>query len=356
MVEVNNQQIENSEHYPFMTRSLIDLYNKGTLTNVAGILVEPEYGYMSRIKYINDSYRITFGNDLGLNPGAAAELAKDKGFTKFVLRKMGVECPAGTEFLLPWWADTVLASPRLKSSVIPRTTDQAGEFIEDKLGYPVYVKPVDGSKGANVFKVDNPQELNDAMSVFEKNKVRVITVEEQIKMPDYRIVTLDGEPISVYQRVPLSVSGDGKKTIRQLLLDLQVQFEQEGRDTRISINDERLQNFLRRNKQELSHIVSEGETLILADISNLSAGGTSIDVTDKVAARWTHLAANIANNFNLRLCGVDLACSDITDEFAEYSVIEVNAAPGLDHYASSGEAQAKIVQDLFAKVFNALPI
>ncbi len=66
-------------------------------------------------------------------------------------------------------------------------------------------------------------------------------------------------------------------------------------------------------------------------------------------------ASTIANNFNLRLCGVDLACADITDPDSDYSVLEVNASPGLDHYAASGAKQHQIVRDLYTKVFNALP-
>jgi hypothetical protein len=37
-----------------------------------------------------------------------------------------------------------------------------------------------------------------------------------------------------------------------------------------------------------------------------------------------------------------------------YSVIEVNATPGLDHYASSGVEQSRIVDQLYTKVLNTL--
>jgi glutathione synthase/RimK-type ligase-like ATP-grasp enzyme len=64
------------------------------------------------------------------------------------------------------------------------------------------------------------------------------------------------------------------------------------------------------------------------------------------------LAAFVAESFNLRLCGLDLACEDINDPDSAYFVIEVNGAPGLDHYAMAGDAQQKIVDDLYTKVFN----
>jgi len=35
-------------------------------------------------------------------------------------------------------------------------------------------------------------------------------------------------------------------------------------------------------------------------------------------------------------------------------LFEVNAAPGLDHYARSGKAQEKIVEDMYLKVLKSL--
>lgn len=347
--------IENSERFPYVTRNLIDLLNQGVLTNVRNVLVEPEYGYMSRIAYNNDTYRIIYGNDLGLNTGAAANLAKDKGYTKFMLRNMSVNCPVGTEFLLPWWSDIITSTPRYRENLKPRTTDQCTKYIEENLGYPVYVKPVDGSNGSNVFKIDSSHQLKAAITVFEEKKIRVITVEEQITMPDYRIVILDGEPISAYLRHPLSVQGDGKSTLRELLLDLQSQYEKDGRDTRIFANEDRIISYLKNKNLDLNHIIAKDSNMVLSDISNLSAGGTLRDVSHEISERWTELAIYIAHNFNLRLCGLDLACDDITDNQANYSVLEVNAAPGLDHYAASGATQAKIVQELYTRVFNAIP-
>jgi hypothetical protein len=67
------------------------------------------------------------------------------------------------------------------------------------------------------------------------------------------------------------------------------------------------------------------------------------------------MAAYVASNFNLRLCGLDMGCADITDGNSPYSVLEVNHAPGLDHYALSGEAQKRLVHEFYTKVLNALP-
>ncbi|KKP88173.1 MAG: hypothetical protein UR91_C0025G0014, partial [Candidatus Nomurabacteria bacterium GW2011_GWC2_35_8] len=37
-----------------------------------------------------------------------------------------------------------------------------------------------------------------------------------------------------------------------------------------------------------------------------------------------------------------------------YFIIEINAAPGLDHYVTTGKAQKEIVESMYLKVLKAL--
>lgn len=58
---------------------------------------------------------------------------------------------------------------------------------------------------------------------------------------------------------------------------------------------------------------------------------------------------------NLRLCGVDLIVDgDIADKPRNYWILEINASPGLDHYAKLGNEQAEIVKGLYLKVLKHL--
>ncbi len=349
---MSTPEIVDREHYPYVTRVLIDLYNEGKLTNVDNIIIEPEYGYVVRLDYADGGHRITYGNDLGLNSGAACDLAKDKGYTKFMLRAIGVNCPDGEEFLLPWWAEQIGPTQIKRGNTTLRTTDTAADWVSDNLGWPVYIKPVQGSKGGDVYRVGDRDLLDTTLSGYEQKRIRVAVIEEAINLPDYRLVMLDSSLISAYRRIPLSVTGDGLHNIGWLVEELQRTYEAEGRDTRLNAQDPRILQHLSSQGLGLS-FVPDSECLVgLASISNLSVGGTSEDVTDRVDQSWIDLAAKIAANFNLRLCGIDLACGDIANAKSAYSVLEVNAAPGLDHYASSGEVQRKIVADLYTLVLN----
>lgn len=349
------QQLTVPDHYPYVTRSLLALYESDRLPNVRDIIVEPEYGYVTNIQYVDGSHRVTHGNDLGLNSGAAADTVSDKGHTKFFLRKWGIACPEGDEFLTAWWAQTIAAGRLSHSNVEMRTTERAAGYINDKIGYPVYVKPVDGSKGGGIHKVYDESHLQSVLADYEERRIRVAMVESPVNMPDYRVVTLDGELISAYRRVPLSVTGDGERTIHSLLAAKQQLYYEQGRDTRIDLEDERIARYLSHKGLDLQTVPTHGDEVIVAAISNLSAGGTSEDITGIIHERWVELASRVAGSFSLRLCGLDLACEDITSPDSDYSVIEVNAAPGLDHYASSGDQQREIVDALYARVFNAMP-
>jgi D-alanine-D-alanine ligase-like ATP-grasp enzyme len=339
-------------HYPYVSRMLLELFQEGQLPDVSSIEAEERYGYAVRITYADGGIRLTFGNDVGLNPGAACDVVSDKDYAKSFLRRRGVACPRGSAFCLPWWADEIRGSlQRLDVSAIA-TTDEV-EACAEALGYPVYVKAANGSKGSGVWRCDDGDELTQAVADLDARRVKVALVEETIPLPDYRLVFLDGALISAYERVPLSVVGDGTSSIAKLLARLQERFDDEGRDTRIAVSDPRIVRRLSRAGLTLETVPERRRTVRLHDISNLSAGGVARDVTTVVAPRWTGLGAEIAHTFALRFCGVDLCCSDITAADADYSVLEVNAAPGLDHYAAVGPEQTAVVRDLYRRVFAA---
>lgn len=346
---------EPQPYYHVTVNHVLKLFHEGALGNVAKVEVEPDYGYAARLTYTDGSVRIIYGYDLGLNPAAAYYLAKDKGYTKMLLRAIGVNCPDGAEFLLPWWHQQI-GVPQLKiGNPNVRSSDAAPDYVEHELGYPVYVKPVEGSQGQDIFFVRNREELMAVLASYETKRVRVAVIEQPVALPDYRIVCLDGRLISAYRRIPLAVTGDGRQTIRELLAALQQRYEQEGRDVHLDVDDPRLKSYMAQHDLTAESVPVAGERVTLAAISNLSAGGTSEDVTGTIHPRWVELAGYVARNFSLRLIGLDLACADITNPDADYSVLEVNGSPGLDHYASSGDKQRHVVDQLYVEVLNAFP-
>ncbi len=341
-------------HFPFVTRKLLELWDEGRLPNVAGVEVEPEYGYVARIRYRSGAVRIIRGSDVGLNAGAACELAKDKAYVKHFLRRSGFECPRGEAFLLPWWAEEIMPRLAERGFTRPRTTDGAAEYAAG-LGFPVYLKPIDGAQGRGVWRCDSAARIQPVIDHYAEQRIRLMVVEEAVDLPDHRLVVLRDRLISAYTRFPLNLTGDGTATVAELLSGLQRGFRLSGRPTTIDAADARIAARLARAGLDLGSVPRRGETVVLHDISNLAAGGTALDVTATVHPRWVRLALDVTAELGLTFSGVDLACADVTDPDAPYSVLEVNSSPGLDHYGSVGAEQRAVVDGLYALILNEPP-
>lgn len=307
--------------------------------------VEPRYHYAAQIVLPNGKKRYFRGTNFDLNPLGAAEIAKDKAYAAYFMKKMGYRVVQGESFFSKEWAETIQSR---------RTVKDAYRYAR-KLGFPVIVKPNSKSQGAGVCLVHNRTEFSRAVSEIEK-KDRVFLVQRVSHGGDYRIVVLDNKIISAYERLPLTVAGDGKSTIKNLLKRKQAIFKKTGRDTIIKLDDFRIPLHLKHRGITLRTILPKGETVTLLDNRNLSSGGDAVDVTKKIHPSFCKLAIRLTSDMGLRYCGVDLMVQgNITKPLKNnYQIIEINAAPGIDNYAKVGKQQKKIVEGMYLKVLKAL--
>ena len=312
----------------------------------AKVLLEPKWGIVGQIIFKNGRHSYFRYNTLDLNPVGSSDIAKDKDYANFFMNSMGYPIvPGGKTFYSDEWAKAIGA----KNSDI-----HAAYAYAEKLGFPVIVKPNGGSQGFGVALVHNKREFYRALKIaFTSDKV--VLVQRQVQGKDYRIVVLDDKIISAYERIPLNVIGDGKSTITQLLKKKQRTFVATSRDTQIDTEDPRIILKLKRQGFKLASIPLKGSKVFLLDNANLSTGGDSVDMTGKVHPVFKKIAINLTKDMGLRLCGVDLMIDgDITEKPNKYWVLEVNAGPGLDHYAKIGKQQQKIVEDLYFEALKHL--
>jgi D-alanine-D-alanine ligase-like ATP-grasp enzyme len=223
-----------------------------------------------------------------------------------------------------------------------------------KLGFPVMVKPNSGSQGVGVAKVYTRRDFYRAMRfIFARDRVALVQV--PVLGKEYRIVVLDEKVISAYQRIPLNIVGDGRSTVRQLLAKKQKQFVSTERDTIIRAEDDRIAENLVRAGFTMRSVLPVGQQVYLLDNANLSTGGDAVDVTKAIHPDFKKIAVNLTKDMGLRICGVDIMVSgDIAERASKYWILEINAAPGLDHYVKTGTAQRKIVEDMYREVLKAL--
>jgi D-alanine-D-alanine ligase-like ATP-grasp enzyme len=313
----------------------------------AKVVVEPEWGIASQIIYSNGIVRSLRMYSLDLNHIASADIARDKDYAKFFMKKKGYPVAPGQTIFEKNWARVVKSK---------RTISYAVNYAK-KLGFPVIVKPNSKSQGADVYLVWNKKELLFAFhKIFHVDKMAII--EQYLSGRDYRIVVLDGEIISAYQRIPLSVKGDGKNSILSLLKQKQKFFISSQRDTKINFSDPRIKMKLKRQNFSFKSVLSKNRQIFLLDNANLSTGGDALDVTGTIHQGFSKIAIRLTRDMGLRIAGVDIMVTkgDITKnpKDCSYYIIEINAAPGLDHYVTTGATQRQNIEAMYLKVLKAL--
>ena len=312
----------------------------------AQVVFEPVWRVVGCIIYESGQRRYFRNSTLDINRMGASEISRDKGYSKFFLRLLGYPVVKGNNFYSRPWCRDIGSKKNI---------DQAYRYAR-KLGLPVFVKPNSKSRGVGVAKVYTRAEFYHAMrQIFTDDKVAL--VEQAITdAKDYRIVVLDRKVISAYERIPLNVVGDGRSSIRLLLKKKAQRFRDSGRDSRLNLNDSRLLGKLRRQGFSLASKLTAGHRVFLLDNANLSSGGESEDITSDIHPGFRRLAVGVARGMGLRLCGVDVLVKggSLAEKPREFYILEVNSAPGLDHYATIGQEQKQIVESLYLKVIKAM--
>lgn len=327
---------------PFVPRLL------ARIADQAGVRVElePEFEFAGRIIFPDGNFHLFRAGNLNINRAGSVAIAEDKNYTSYFLRKAGLKVPRELTFFSEFLAQNLAPHKR-------RSEQDACEFAAG-IGFPVIVKPNDGSLGTFVVKAHRPGDiLSAAARIFTKHHVAL--VQEFRSGNDYRIVVLGDEIISAYQRIPLHVVGDGRSTIDELIVRKRNGLVALGRpNSEIDPSDVRMDAVLARCGLNRTSILPDGSVQRLLDNANLSSGGDAIDITSQLHPSFAELAIKATRALGLSLCGVDIICDDATRPSADYAILELNAAPGLDNYASVGEEQSRRVDEMFLKIVKFL--
>ena len=323
-----------------------DMFEKLAPKIGARVVMEPDWNIVGQIIFKNGRKRYFRYSAMDLNPLGSSLLAKDKDYANYFMGRMKYPVISGKTFYSSDWAKAINSK---------LTIDAAYSYacrISKNFSKPVIVKPNNGQQGKGVALVHTKQEFYRALKeIFKSDPVAL--VQEQVKGRDYRIVVLDAEVVAAYERIPLSVIGNGKSTIMQLLKQKQKEFRGSSRDIRIDMSDSRIIEKLKRARLSLTSIPPKDLKVFLLDNANMSSGGESVDVTKTMHASFKKIAVQLTKDMGLRFCGVDLMIEgDVSSKVGKYHVLEINAAPGLDHYSKMGMAQKRTVQELYLQTLK----
>ena len=211
----------------------------------------------------------------------------------------------------------------------------------EELGFPVVVKPLAGHKGQGVTTgITNAEQTKAAfqaiVSAAEAEGVAFEggIVENEIYGTDHRLLAVGGKFAAGLERVPAYVDGNGSESIEALIAvenDKVVRLDN-ARSPLCNINiDDDLEEFLKLQNLSLDAVPKENERIYLRRVANISAGGVSINVTDKVHPKNVKLVEDIAQYFDVTCLGIDVLAEDISKPWDEgsFGIIEINAGPGV---------------------------
>jgi len=272
----------------------------------------------------------------------AYAICKDKEMTRRFLKIAGIKTTEGEKF---------------KKSEIKKAIEFA-----NKNGFPVVIKPVDGTWGKNVYLgIDTAKAAIDAISNIIK-KDPCFLVEKQFEGNEYRVLATKEKLLGIINRVPANIIGDGKSKIKELIEIKNSDPRRGGGHTKSLIKieiDTDVMNNLKKQGLSEDSIPKKGQQIFLRKNSNLSTGGDSFDITDEVHPKIKKLAPKvIAAIPGLPYGGFDLLTPEAIAQIVDLQVIDVVARLNKKEIALtiSKEVRDYLAKEGYDPKFGARPL
>ncbi|NOR60925.1 MAG: ATP-dependent carboxylate-amine ligase [Rhodobacteraceae bacterium] len=310
----------------------------------ASLFLEPVFQRAGYIEFKNGKKVFFKGTSFDINGQGAAQIAKDKDYSARFLAMSGLQVPEGV----------LCFSPRFTEKMMRKNAEAARQLTSfsnaiafaEQHGYPLIVKPNEGSEGDGVRRIVGVEDLCLHISKLFNEHERVL-VQRQYDGSDYRVVVLDGNVISAYRRIPLNIVGDGTASVIDLMQAKAKEIKNSGRNPTLVLDQFAISEFLAVSGRSSTDIPGDGEVWPLLPNANLSMGGEIEDVTDVICPEFSEISAQAASALGLRYAGVDILCSGIHQFDPSYIVLEVNSAPGLNNFGRSGKRKNDKVVELY---------
>ena len=213
---------------------------------------------------------------------------------------------------------------------IVTSEDQALQAAQ-AFGWPVVVKPsdLDRSEGVTV-GIDTQEKLLEGFRAARALSANVL-VEREVPGICYRLLIANGAFLYAISRRPVSVTGDGRRSIAALLAaraEDQVGRPHWRRVKAVTLDAPTLGSLASQGMTP-DAIPAAGQKVTLRAIESSEWGGDIDDVTDQVHPENVDIAVRAARLFGLRNAGVDLLSSDISRPWHANGAIlnELNYAP-----------------------------
>jgi len=235
---------------------------------------------------------------------------------------------------------------------------KAFDFMQKKGGSCV-IKPAAGSGAGNgvVTKITDYKRLRKA-SLWAATFSQRLLIEEEIPGDSYRLLYLNGKFLDAVRRDPPHVTGDGKHTIAELML--QENADRLKGDTIKALSplvvDYEAKLDLQKQGKKLSDRPAKGEKIRVKTVCNQNRYTENESITKTVHPSIIEAGERIADIFSLQLLGVDLITPDVTRPLKDVGGVinEINTNPGLHHHylVKNPDADVDIAGSIIQFILN----
>lgn len=269
-----------------------------------------------------------------------AKLAGDKNWTARVLRDAGLPAPV---------------------HALVHTPEQAGSAAQ-AMGWPVVVKPVRCDRGEGVtVDIRHSAQIHLAVETARRVGGSPVLVEKQVPGLCHRLLVAFGAVLYVVRRGPLSVVGDGQRSIQALVqaaADRRARQAPWERSAGDFVLDHLALEALSAAGWSATDVPTPGDTVALRPVESPAWGRHDEDVTRQTHPENAEIAVRAARLLNLEVAGIDLISTDIRQPWHANGAIinEVNYAPLLGGGETSRRHLPLFIRHLMGGADGRLPV
>ncbi|WP_114752684.1 hypothetical protein [Pleomorphovibrio marinus] len=266
-----------------------------------------------------------------------------------------------------WYKKQIPINPWVTVSTNESDFKIAEEFAR-AFDWGVVVKPIAGAGGRNVYTdISCKKELINAIHSAAQARVtntkylgpKIVMIERKFNAPDYRFFIVNGIVEGVLERVRPYIIGDGRKSISLLIQEKAIaRMHNPDLLSRPLIIDEEVYARISNEGYKMDDVLPHMRNIILRGNANISTGGESVDITDKISVKIKSFIQNgILAIPNLRTCAVDVLSknimndNDLSNSNIVFNEIESDAAMCMHHFPMRGKPR-NIAQKILTSFFE----
>ena len=111
-------------------------------------------------------------------------------------------------------------------------------------------------------KIFNQEQNLEALESYNKSNKGLYLLQQYISGKDHRVIYLDGEILTAYERIPPKITGNGELTINELIHQ---NFE--------NLDIDKITTYLKQQNLTLDSVLPQGKEFELLPTANIATGG-----------------------------------------------------------------------------------